>query len=218
MTPGPPAQRAAVRASPVRARSRSHRAGSRVGDITSPSDIEVRVAVVATDDLTAAQRAAVIEVCIAAHANEEFRNLFTYVESGGRHVLVSRGDELVSHGVVTTRGVQPAGGRILHTAYVDAVATLPQYQGRGYGSTMMRRLAAAIDDYEIACLQTDKPGFYDRLGWELWRGPLAGRGDDGEVIPTPEQRGVMVLRLARTPTLDLDTQLSIEVQPERIWE
>ena len=81
----------------------------------------------------------------------------------------------------------------------------------------MRQLAAAIDDYEIACLQTDRPGFYERLGWEVWRGPLAGRGEDG-LIPTPEQRGVMVLRLPRTPPLDLDTLLTIEPQPNRIWE
>ena len=81
----------------------------------------------------------------------------------------------------------------------------------------MTRLAESIDDYEIGCLQTDRTGFYARLGWELWRGPLAGRGDDG-LIPTPDQRGVMVLRLAPTPPLDLDTGLSIERQPERIWE
>ena len=34
----------------------------------------------------------------------------------------------------------------------------------------MRRLAAEIGDYEIACLQTDRPEFYEPLGWEVWRG------------------------------------------------
>jgi hypothetical protein len=38
------------------------------------------------------------------------------------------------------------------------------------------------------------------------------------VIPTPDQRGVMVLRLANTPPVDLDAALTIECQPERIWE
>jgi aminoglycoside 2'-N-acetyltransferase I len=66
-------------------------------------------------------------------------------------------------------------------------------------------------------LQTDRVGFYERLGWELWQGPLAGRGEDG-LIPTPDQQGVMVLRLPRTPPLRLDTRLTIEPQPERIWE
>ena len=81
----------------------------------------------------------------------------------------------------------------------------------------MRRLANEIDDYELACLQTDLRGFYEPLGWELWRGPLAGRGDDG-LVPTPDQEGVMILRVARTPPLDLDALLTIECQQYRIWE
>lgn len=171
-----------------------------------------------TEDLTATQKSSVIDVCIAAHENEEFRNLFrVYIKSGGRHFLGYRGPELVSHAVVTTRWVQPEDQRVLKTAYVDAVSTLPMYQGRRHGSAVMARLAAEIDDYEIACLQTDRPGFYERLGWEVWRGALAGRGEHG-LIPTPEQRGVMVLRLPQTPPLDLDTQLTIECQTERIWE
>jgi len=171
-----------------------------------------------TEELTGAQRSAVIGVCIAAHDSEDFRNLFTtFIPSGGRHFLVYRGLELVSHAVVTTRWVQPEGQRELKTAYVDAVSTLPMYQGLGHGSAAMNRLAAEIDEYEIACLQTDRPGFYERLGWEVWRGPLAGRSDHG-LIPTPEQRGVMVLRLPQTPQLDLDGLLTIERQPERIWE
>ena len=181
----------------------------------APEDAII-VTVLTTEELTAAQRASVIDVCIAAHENEEFRKLFTHITSG-RHFLAHRGRELVSHAVVTTRWVQPEGQVELKTAYVDAVSTLPTYQGRGYGSEVMARLATEIGDYEIACLQTDRPAFYERLGWEVWRGPLAGRSEHG-LIPTPEQRGVMVLRLSGTPPLDLEKQLTIECQPERIWE
>ena len=171
-----------------------------------------------TEDLSATQRAEVIDVCIAAHENDEFRNLFTtFIPSGGRHFLEYQGPDLVSHAVVTTRWAQPEREGVLKTAYVDAVATLPAHQGRGHGSAVMGRLAAEIDDYEIACLQTDRPGFYERLRWEVWRGALAGRSEQG-LIPTPQQRGVMVLRLPRTPLLDLDARLTIECQPSRIWE
>lgn len=104
----------------------------------------------------------------------------------------------------------------MRTAYVDAVSTLPEHQGRGYGSAVMRHLGANIDDYEIGCLETDRIGFYGRLGWEVWRGPLAGRSETG-LIPTPDQKGVMVLRLPHTPTLSLDDALSVECQTERIW-
>jgi aminoglycoside 2'-N-acetyltransferase I len=174
------------------------------------------VTVLSTEDLTAVQRSSIIDVCIAAHDNDDFRNLFTYVPSGGRHFLGHRGPELVSHAVVTTRWAQPEGHRELKTAYVDAVATLPSYQGRGYASAVMRRLASDIDDYEIACLETGRTSFYEPLGWEVWRGPLAGRSERG-LIPTPEQRGIMVLRFRRTPELDLDRGLTIECQAARIW-
>lgn len=177
----------------------------------------IAIMVLTTEQLTAARRNSVIEVCIAAHDSDDFKNLFTHIPSGGRHFLEYRGSELVSHAVVTTRWVQPEGQRELKTAYVDAVSTLPVCQGQGHGSAVMRRLAAEIGDYEIGCLQTDRPGFYERLEWELWRGTLAGRSEHG-LIPTPEQHGVMVLRLPRTPPLDMNTQLTIECQPERIWE
>ena len=169
-----------------------------------------------TEALTPAQRTSVIDLCIAAHDIEDFRNLFTNV-GNGRHFLGYQGAELVSHAVVTTRWAQPEGQRVLQTAYVDAVSTAPDRQGLGYGTAVMRRLAAGIDDYELGCLQTDLRGFYERLGWELWRGALAGRSVHGRV-PTPDQRGVMVLRLAHTPPLDPDAQLTIEIQPLRIWE
>lgn len=172
-----------------------------------------------TEDLTAQQRSAVVDVCVAAHDNEEFTKLFTtHIRSGGRHFLAYRGSEVVSHAVVTTRWVQPEGKAVLRTAYVDAVSTHPAHQGAGFASAVMRRLASEVGDYEIGCLQTDNAaGFYERLGWELWLGPLAGRSDQG-LIPTPEQRGVMVLRLPRTPALDLGKELTIERQPNRIWE
>jgi aminoglycoside 2'-N-acetyltransferase I len=169
-----------------------------------------------TEDLNAATRAAITELCIAAHQEENFRHLFSYIPSGGRHFLAYREEELVSHAVVTTRWLQPQGQPILKTAYVDAVATLPAYQGQGYGSAVMQHLAKNITDYTIACLETDRPAFYERLGWEVWRGRLAGRSAQG-VIPTPEQKGVMLLRLSQTPTLNLDGELTIECQRGRIW-
>ena len=169
-----------------------------------------------TEDLNAATRASIIQLCIAAHQEEDFKHLFSYIPSGGRHFIAYRGAELVSHAVVTTRWLQPEGQPVLKTAYVDAVATLPAYQGQGYASAVLRQLAREIDDYVIACLETERPDFYERLGWEVWRGSLAGRSEQG-LIPTPEQSGIMVLRLPQTPALDLDRGLTIECQTGRIW-
>ena len=80
----------------------------------------------------------------------------------------------------------------------------------------MRHLAPVISDFEIGCLETDRESFYARFSWEVWRGPLAGRSGT-ELLPTPDQKGIMILRLARTPAFDLDRLLVIEYNG-RIWQ
>jgi aminoglycoside 2'-N-acetyltransferase I len=169
-----------------------------------------------TRELDEATRLAVIRLCVDAHQEEDFLNLFSFLPPDGLHVLADLGGELAGHAVVTTRWLLPLDLPLLRTAYVDAVATSPAHQRQGVGSAVMSHLAAALGDFDVACLETERVSFYERLGWEEWRGPLAGRTDDG-LIPTPDQKGVMILRLPRTPELDLDTLLTIEVHPARIW-
>ena len=168
-----------------------------------------------TEDLGPDTRTSIIHVCIAAHQEEDFKHLFSYIPSGGLHFLAYQERELVSHAVVTTRWLQPEGLPVLRTAYVDAVATLPAYQGQGIGSALMRHLASVITDYQIACLETEKISFYARLGWQEWRGPLAGR-KEAELMPTLDQKGIMVLALANTPPLNWEGSLTIEYDG-RIW-
>ena len=84
----------------------------------------------------------------------------------GLHVLAYDEGQLVGHAVVTTRWLQPDNLSLLKTAYVDAVATDPAYQGQGIGSSVMRHLASVIQDYELACLETERVYFYAQLGWE----------------------------------------------------
>src|ERR671928_233126 len=116
-----------------------------------------------TEELNADTRACIIHVCRTAHQEDDFIHLFTYIPSGGIHVLAYREQEVVGHAVATTRWLQPEGLPLLRTAYIDAVATLPIYQGQGIGSTVMRHLATVISDFEIACLQTERVSFYARL-------------------------------------------------------
>lgn len=167
-----------------------------------------------TQDVGEAERFAIVDLCTEAHQTD-FGPLFSFLPADGLHVLAYDERRLVGHAVVTTRWLQPANLPLLKTAYVDAVATHPHYQGQGIGSAVMRHLTTVIPDYEIACLETERITFYSRLGWQEWRGMLAGR-KDGELLPTLEQRGIMVLRLANTPLLDLDTSLVIEYDG-RIW-
>ena len=167
-----------------------------------------------TRDLGDAERSEIVTVCTAAHGID-FGPLFTFLPPECLHIVGSAEGRIVGHAVVTTRWLQPAHLPLLKTAYVDAVATHPSYQGQGIGSAVMRHLAAAVVQYEIACLETERVAFYTRLGWEAWRGPLAGRRG-AELIPTPDQTGILILRLSHTPPLDLDSLLTIEEQG-RIW-
>lgn len=170
-----------------------------------------------TAALDAATRQEIIRVCVEASGEADFNNLFSYLPPEGLHVMAYADRLLVGHAVVTTRWLQPENLPLLRTAYVDAVATAPKHQGQGVGSAVMRHLAEAIkDDFEIACLETEKVGFYEQVGWERWRGTLAGRERNGDIVPTPDQDGIMILRLPRTPALNLEGLLTIEIDG-RIW-
>jgi GNAT superfamily N-acetyltransferase len=169
-----------------------------------------------TRQLDAAMRAAIVELCTDAH-QADFSRLFFYLPTDGQHFIAYFDEQIVSHAVVTTRWAQPERRPVLCTAYVDAVATLPGYQRRGYGTSIMRELISHIAEYDLACLKTDRVSFFERLGWQRWRGPRAGRALDGSLVPTPTGQNIMVLRLANTPPLDLDRLLTIEMQAGRIW-
>src|SRR5438105_9977099 len=104
-----------------------------------------------TEDLNTETQASIIHVCRTAHQEDDFTHLFSYIPCGGIHVLAYREHEVVSHAVATTRWLQPEDLPLLRTAYIDAVATLPAYQGQGIASTLMRHLATVLADFEMAC-------------------------------------------------------------------
>ncbi len=131
------------------------------------------------------------------------------------HVLGWIGDEPVSHGAWVTRGLQPAGMAPLRTAYIEAVATAEPWRGRGFAAQIMQRIAAEIQDYQLAALSPFAAGYYAQLGWQLWQGPLFVRVD-GTLEPTPDE-AVMILRLPQTPPLDLTAALSVEWREGEIW-
>lgn len=69
-----------------------------------------------TSELDEATRSAVVRLCIDAHQEEDFRNLFSYLPPDGLHVLGYLGAQLVGHAVVTTRWLQPRDLPLLRTA------------------------------------------------------------------------------------------------------
>jgi len=157
---------------------------------------------------------------VAVHAlcNRAYQEDLEYLFStfnNATHVLGFLGARLVSHAMWVTRWLQPGDGSSLRTVYVEMVATEPRFQRRGFATTIMRRLASAITDFDLGGLCPAEPELYARLGWDFWRGPLSIRTPEG-LMPTPEER-IMILRLPKTPPLDLDLPLSAEWREGEVW-
>lgn len=173
-------------------------------------DIKVKSAC----DLTPKEFEEILALCNQAFGHDVSPNMKSFREP--THVLARYRRQLVSHVLWITRWLQIGDGPLLRTAYIETTATDLNHRGQGYASAVMRRATEEIQDFDIAALSTGSPGFYARLGWQLWRGPLFLRTDKG-LVPTPNEHGVMVLTLNKTPPIDINAPLSIEWRELEPW-
>jgi aminoglycoside 2'-N-acetyltransferase I len=136
---------------------------------------------------------------------------------GGSHFLAELDGVIVAHASVVERSLQLAGVP-LRTGYVEAVATLPEVQGNGHGSALMREVNRLIaTDYELGALGTGSQAFYERLGWQIWRGPSSVRTDGGEVRTPDEDGYIMALIVPNTPPIDIGAPISCEWRAGDVW-
>jgi aminoglycoside 2'-N-acetyltransferase I len=131
------------------------------------------------------------------------------------HILGKVAGQLVSHALWITRWLELKGQGRLRAAYVEAVASDPEFRRRGFATQVMQRLAEEIQDFHLGALSPAETSLYTRLGWEYWQGPLYTR-KDGEWILIPDE-SAMILRTRNTPPLDLQTSISIEWRPGEVW-
>ena len=179
-------------------------------------DENLRLEVLHADQLTSEQLAEIHALCHRAYAVYEvdLEPLFrTFTDP--THVLGWWGSALVSHAMWVTRWLQPGNQPPLRTAYVEMVATEPEFQGRGFASAVMRRLSSAIQDFQLGGLSPAEPMLYEKLGWAFWQGTLFIRTKYG-LISTPGMQ-VMILSLPNTPPLDLTSPLSAEWREGELW-
>ncbi len=136
---------------------------------------------------------------------------------GGVHAIGVEGAEIVGHASWVERELHVAGVPIA-TGYVEAVAVLPELQRRGLGTRVMGALTRDLRRrFPLGALDTSKHAFYERLGWERWRGPTSVWTTDGD-RPTPEEDGyVMILRTPTSPPLDLDAPISCDRREGDVW-
>jgi aminoglycoside 2'-N-acetyltransferase I len=136
---------------------------------------------------------------------------------GGLHVWVSGPDGVVSHGSVVARTLV-CSGQIVRVGYVEAVATVAAHRRRGHGTAVMRRLGEHIQaNWPLGALSTGTPAFYETIGWERWRGPTFVDGPAGRARTPDDDGGIMILRTARSPALDLDGAIVCDWRPGDVW-
>jgi aminoglycoside 2'-N-acetyltransferase I len=136
---------------------------------------------------------------------------------GGWHVVLLDAGAVVAHAAVVPRAIAVAGSQ-LRGGYVEAVATAPRRQGEGLGSLVMARVGRLLrTEFEIGALSTGLHGFYERLGWELWRGPTFVRHDSELIRTEDEDDGVMVLRFGPSLELDLTNPISCPARNGDNW-
>ena len=172
---------------------------------------------IVSEELAPAERAQLMDLFVAAWPAEAFTADDLDHAIGGVHWVAEVDGLLVGHASVVERLLE-ADGRPMRTGYLEAVATLPAWRGRGIAT----RLLGAADEhiragFELGALSTGAHGLYERLGWERWRGPTFVRTADGQVRTQDEDDGIMILRTPRTPRLTLTEALSCEWRAGDAW-
>jgi aminoglycoside 2'-N-acetyltransferase I len=175
---------------------------------------------IGTDDLTVSEIAAIRQLLVAAFGSDE-EEAFTDDDwahaIGGLHFILVLNDQIVAHASVVERRLH-VGDRALRTGYVEAVATAPDRQGAGFGSTLMSEVSDYIRGaFELGGLGTGRQAFYERVGWRTWKGPSGVRTSEG-VRPTPEDDGyIMVLTTPSSPPLERSATITCEWRPGDVW-
>ena len=172
-----------------------------------------------TEALTPVETAAIRSILWAAFpaGDEGFSDDDWQHALGGVHFVLELDGSIVAHAAVVERALE-VDGRPVRTGYVEAVATDPARQARGFGTKLMEAVDAYIrETFELGTLGTGHHHFYERLGWETWRGPSFVRTASG-VRRTPDEDGyILVLVTGSGPALDLDAEISCEWRPGDVW-
>jgi aminoglycoside 2'-N-acetyltransferase I len=136
---------------------------------------------------------------------------------GGQHFVLDLDGAILSHASVVER-VLAIGGRPLRAGYVEAVATDPGAQGKGHGSVVMEAVTEHIRSaFELGALGTGRHAFYERLGWETWRGPAFVRSPEGARRTRDDEGYILVLRTPTSLAYDLDEPISCDWRPGDVW-
>jgi aminoglycoside 2'-N-acetyltransferase I len=166
----------------------------------------------ASADLLAEIRRLLVDAFAGDFSDEDWEHTV-----GGWHVVITDGGGVVSHAAVVPRVLEVAH-RPVHAGYVEGVATVPARQREGLGSMVMAELSELLRrEFEMGALSTGRHGFYQRLGWERWRGPTFARHGSETIRTEDEDEGVMVLRFGPSKGVDVTAPLSCDGRRGDDW-
>ena len=173
-----------------------------------------------TEELLPEQVQAISALCEAAFS-EPWTGAWERI-GPGLHVVAEAEGRPIAHAMVIDRRIYLGheADQALDVGYVEWVAAHPDAQGQGHGTAVMREIGRIIgDEYTLGALGTSSNPFYERLGWETWRGPTSVRMPDGERVRSADEDGhVMILRTPRTEAaLDLGSPIAVDWRPAEPW-
>ena len=180
----------------------------------------IRLRMLQTEEIGPERLDELTRLCEAAFG-EPFASVWERV-GPGIHVLGEAGGRIASHAMIVDRRLYLGheADVAIDVGYVENVATLPELQGQGYGAGVMREIGRVIDaEYALGALATGSNAFYEKLGWETWRGPTSVRMPDGERVRSAREDGhIMVLRTPQTPpSLDLAAPIAVDWRSGEPW-
>jgi aminoglycoside 2'-N-acetyltransferase I len=172
---------------------------------------------ISTDELGSDCATQLVLLFMAAWPDGGFTGDDTAHAMGGRHFIAESDGRIVAHAAVVERRLE-VDGRPLNTGYVEGVATLPSWQGRGLATRLMTDVSAWIRErYELGALSAAEPRLYARLGWKSWGGRLGVRTVSGIVPSDPEDERVMVLATRTTPPMTMRELLTCDRRRGDAW-
>jgi aminoglycoside 2'-N-acetyltransferase I len=170
-----------------------------------------------TEQLPAHLRAAIRRLLDEAFSGDFSQDDWEHA-LGGWHAIVASGSHVVAHAAVVERRIR-VGAPAVRAGYVEAVAVAPARQRQGLGTSVMTSIAEVVRDrFDLGLLSTGEWHFYERVGWERWRGPSYVATADGRLLRSADDDdGLMVLRCAASHDVDLSASIVCDERPGDNW-
>lgn len=130
--------------------------------MTRLNENALQIEVVQSKLLSDPERREIIALCTRTYDEDMAPVINTF--SDPTHLLGFYQGALASHALWITRLLQVGNQPPLRTAYIEAVATDPALRNRGFATAIMHRIAAEVDDFELAALSPFDVRYYARLG------------------------------------------------------